>query len=725
MNSQSYPCYYPGEFSPPTKYHLNTLHWLLNKPEVHRVNVVLGADRGEGLKQEQKAKLWDMLLKSNFAPQAGIIKSKQHGPISEVHQAFSKDRNLPAFIALHEKASRDQKLQEKFQSFPYFGIQIIPSQFQKYSDKLLEASVNRDDKEARKYLPDDFTDDAVKEYMEIIAPKKQDPEAPEERSPYVDYKGRYTSMFNDGYWNNVFQPIAESLLNEEIKEKIKKQAIEKFKKQNANLTDEQINTYITAFDNIKDKSEVKKKDIIQYDWNELEQLIDRRFGTEIISKPKKEDIVDFKGSEDVVYNQNGLLILLGDIREKCIRYGQKYTWCISRADANNMFYSYRMRLNEPVFYFIFDEDKIQNNPSDKYHAMVIYVDSKGNYTVADSTNSEDKKMSWEEIVKIQPKLKDLKSLIKHIPLTAEEKADYRKYAYWVSDEEYYKYTYDEKYKYIQFGHDLTEEQIRDTPKPLLSRFVATGVANNLPKDVYDSLSQSDKKVLLKNRKKIIEKSHPEETDDVIEKITHLIYGTDLDIKELKVANHLFLNDTKITKLPDNLEVGGDLHLNDTKITKLPDNLEVGGDLHLNNTKITELPDNLEVGGDLHLNNTKITELPDNLKLWRSLNISNTKITKLPDNLEVGESLNISNTEITELPDNLEVRRSLVISNTNITKLPDNLKVGGSLNISNTKITKLPDNLEVGGSLVIINTNITKLPDNLKVGGTIYKDFKLK
>ena len=207
---RSYPCFYPGEFSPPTKYHLNTLHWLLSKPEIHRVNVVLGADQSGQVTQEQKAKLWEMLLRSNFAPQAGIIKSKQHGPISEIYEAFNKDKNLPAYLAVDEKSSRNKKLQEKFENFPYFGIQIIPSQFHKSSKNLWSAAQNNDFEGVKSELPGDFTDDMVESYMEILRPKQQDPEAPEENSPYTDYKSRYMNMFNDGFWKSVFQPTDQN-----------------------------------------------------------------------------------------------------------------------------------------------------------------------------------------------------------------------------------------------------------------------------------------------------------------------------------------------------------------------------------------------------------------------------------------------------------------------------------------------------------------------------------
>ena len=87
-----------------------------------------------------------------------------------------------------------------------------------------------------------------------------------------------------------------------------------------------------------------------------------------------------------------------------------------------------------------------------------------------------------------------------------------------------------------------------------------------------------------------------------------------DKLNIKFSKDLYLNNTKITSLPDNLSVGGYLDLSNTKITSLPDNLSVGKYLDLNNTKITSLPDNLSVGGYLDLSNTKITNLPDNLSV---------------------------------------------------------------------------------------------------------------
>jgi hypothetical protein len=672
---EQHPCYYPGEFAPPTKMHLNALYWLLNRPEVSHVNVVIGKTNGP-ISQDQKARMWEMLIKSSFSPQATIIKSKENGPLSEVYSLFDIKPDKPAYLALDEKSARNKKLQKKFSKFPYYGMQLLPSQFYKSSAALQQAAQNNDIEAAKEELPDDFSNDKISEYLSIMNEKVHD-EPLVDKSPLLkSYSEQYQEMFNDGFWKSVFEPMAESTsIQEAISDSAKKKALEKFKKEKPELGDQQIKYYIDKFSDKQSSNVFQKKDIFQYKFDELEKLIDANFPSDTSVKTD-DDEVDFKGSEDVVYNKNGLLVLLGNLKEKCIRYGKGYSWCISRKDSSNMFFSYRMRLNEPVFYFVFDEDKPKE---DKHHAIVVYINKQGEYYVATSLNTGDKEMSWSEIESIQPKLKGLKGIFKHIPLTAEEKNDYERFKNTISDEEYDELNYTDKEKYIGFGHDLTEKQIRSTPKELISKYAVTTTGENISKNIEKSLPTSDQKKLRDNR---IEKYG---------KQSKFIYYQD------DLTSDLYINHTNITSLPDNLEVHGTLNLsNNTKLTSLPDNLQVWGDLGLSDTNITSLPDNLQVRGDLVLSDTNITSLPDNLKIGGSMYLRGT-------------------TKLTSLPDNLEVGGDLFLNDTNITSLPDNLKIGGNLGLSDTKIASLPDNLEVGESLFLVDTKITFLPDNLKVG----------
>ena len=67
-------------------------------------------------------------------------------------------------------------------------------------------------------------------------------------------------------------------------------------------------------------------------------------------------------------------------------------------------------------------------------------------------------------------------------------------------------------------------------------------------------------------------------------------------------------------------------------------IEVKEGLYLRNTSVDFLPDNLNVGNWVDLSNTKMTHLPDNLNVRRWLDIRNTQITSLPDNLSVGDGI---------------------------------------------------------------------------------------
>jgi hypothetical protein len=84
-----------------------------------------------------------------------------------------------------------------------------------------------------------------------------------------------------------------------------------------------------------------------------------------------------------------------------------------------------------------------------------------------------------------------------------------------------------------------------------------------------------------------------------------------------------INGLPLTK--EELKFKGDLYLFNTKITSLPDNLHVGGDLYLQYTNITSLPDNLTVNGYLNLYNTQITDIPQNLKIYESLILDGTSL----------------------------------------------------------------------------------------------------
>lgn len=379
----------------------------------------------------------------------------------------------------------------------------------------------------------------------------------------------------------------------------------KFKSQNPALTDAQIEFYIDAFDKNKSTPAIQKAkgpDITKYTWTELESLIDANFSTRSLHEPVIE--TDMK---PVYQSPDGTLqIFLGDRKEKCVRFrqefekrsGQQYSWCISRSDASNMFASYRFRRDEPVFYYIFDADR---DLADPLHACVVYVEASDTYFLATSLNDGDKRKSWDELVTMMPKLKNIKSVFKHVPLSEREREIYELVKKPVDDETFRNFSRDVKEEYISFGHKLADDQLRDVlslpdGKELVNKYVNMHDRTVIPFDVYKNLPSATKKV-------IRSKFENAQMSDVFQ----FFYENKTEFE-----GDLDLGGVELTHLPAGLKVGGNLYLSFSKITQLPTGLEVGGNLKLHNTPITQLPEGLKVGGNLDLHFTKITHLPKDL-----------------------------------------------------------------------------------------------------------------
>lgn len=283
------------------------------------------------------------------------------------------------------------------------------------------------------------------------------------------------------------------ILNEGFSKNIKDKLIIKYKNEDSNLTDSQILFYIDEFDKYKSSPKIVEKDIFKYSFIELEKLID--------SFPKKVNKsltgLNNLDSNDIVYEENNLLILKGDTKEKCIRYGKGYSWCVSRTDASNMFNTYRYRYDEINFYFIFDKDITDNNRS-----LVLLVDKNCKYYLANASNSGDfagtKEFNFEQICSFQPKLKDLKELFKPLPLTLKEKEIFNKIKQILSCDNLLEFlgSYEIVEAYISFGHKLNDEQYNNLTDSLRAKYInlshiltdtQLSMTSNKLKDRYNDL----------------------------------------------------------------------------------------------------------------------------------------------------------------------------------------------------------------------------------------------
>ena len=258
--------------------------------------------------------------------------------------------------------------------------------------------------------------------------------------------------------------------------------MEKFKKENTNLTEDilefYIGQYITNFDELYEQMPSPTN----LTFNEFEHYIDGMDkGLAGEEKSSTEDI-------EIVYDKNNLLIFQPKTRDQCIRLKNGRSWCTSREGGSNLFYNYRLD-NKRTLYYVIDQDK---DYSDVNFAVVVLVDPDGDASLADGTNSGrysgHQNIPWKEITEKIPKLKGLENLFKPSPLTSDELETIKKIKsfgrnvgqnpmeifgsedmveLWLeietprlSDEQFEDITPKLRKKYIALGHDLTAGMIK-------------------------------------------------------------------------------------------------------------------------------------------------------------------------------------------------------------------------------------------------------------------------
>ena len=168
------------------------------------------------------------------------------------------------------------------------------------------------------------------------------------------------------------------LLTEEYSQKVVNQLIDKFKRENPEVDIDTLKDYINRFDQIKNGPNIVNKDISTYTFNELESVV---IDSMTNIKPKS-----YKGDSDLdlVYSGDGLTIFLADEKEKCIKYGNGYSFCISAHGSENAYGTYRYDRNGTP-YFIFnsrlssskydgvDDDDEPREFLDPDHLLVLFV----------------------------------------------------------------------------------------------------------------------------------------------------------------------------------------------------------------------------------------------------------------------------------------------------------------------------------------------------------------
>lgn len=298
-----------------------------------------------------------------------------------------------------------------------------------------------------------------------------------------------------------------------------------------------VSDYIAKFKHIKDKKfkemfdtalEIsippeKRNDIDAYkDFHELEQLVDyvsgQKQGVSSIGSTSKEDIeVDGKP----VYKDENFEVYYADTPRACIKYKGKfpYSWCIARSDSSNMFYTYRFKPYEPAFYFIKDlkatekefgiwnmtKNVFKGTFKNKYHFFVLQVpknarpddDTTDQYIVSSANNDGDTQMSWEDILKINPRLAPIREVLQPKPFTEGERDKNNRFKNGISDEDFARLSYEDKRSYLDIyptiARPITYRQLVALPEDLLNLYVSFGIG--LEDDQFEYIKQ--KKDILK------------------------------------------------------------------------------------------------------------------------------------------------------------------------------------------------------------------------------------
>lgn len=305
------------------------------------------------------------------------------------------------------------------------------------------------------------------------------------------------------------------LVNETYQKLITTILLEKFKKENSNLTEDQILFYITQYLEIYPEIPFKTKPANQMSFTEFEHLID---GITAKKSPKQRESNSDIDAIPTVYKDNNLTIFAPKKKNECITLQHGRSWCTSRLGGGNLYYNYRLG-HERTLYYVVDEDLPYD---DLNFASVILVDPRGGMSLADGSNSGKysghQNVPWSDIISKIPKLEGLQDLLKPEPLTAEEKELIRKYQnvrvsddnilndkigddkdveLWmevnsprISDYQYEHLSPELQKKYIALGFDLTSGQIKSS-KPEVIKYYVTKKVDSLKTKGLGGLSEHD------------------------------------------------------------------------------------------------------------------------------------------------------------------------------------------------------------------------------------------
>jgi hypothetical protein len=228
-----------------------------------------------------------------------------------------------------------------------------------------------------------------------------------------------------------------------------KRLIDKFREEaddlNINISDDTLKKYIERFDTIKNSPKIQEKDLRKYTLSKLIKLVTSSAGAE--APDDEED-----QTPDVVYQDGGITIWNGSKEGNCINYGRGEQWCITRGSYGN--YRYDASKGYPTFYLAKNSNL---SDSDKLSFVAIQVrdveDENKKYVYTNRQNSpyESSPMSFSKLTSEVPWLNDvpnIRSILRYIPLSTQEKVNQQYKRDAVSIREWVKMPFNTKKQYL-------------------------------------------------------------------------------------------------------------------------------------------------------------------------------------------------------------------------------------------------------------------------------------
>ena len=195
---------------------------------------------------------------------------------------------------------------------------------------------------------------------------------------------------------------------------------------NVNVSDEELEKYIRFFDQLRNSGAIQDKDINNYSIGEL-------IRTATSKKKFAPDPEDPNPTiSDVAYESpdGSITAWNGARQENCVRYGTDQPigggsrWCITQPGGSYWGqYRYGAEYGYPTFYLIKNRNLPQNDKL-SFVAVQILQDGQYRYTNRENRPGMSDRMDWSTLMREIPWLSEipnLKSIIRWVPFTPEEK----------------------------------------------------------------------------------------------------------------------------------------------------------------------------------------------------------------------------------------------------------------------------------------------------------------